>query len=260
MSNRGEEFEVSVWGSPDGYEFSSLDWESWSKLTKESSAYLRSIGYKARAKVLVPQFGSAGGYGLISSIIESISRIIPPIRLAVLIFKVLSDRYARAMLLSSSKSRVNMKVDIYYKSRLKKWATHGNPDNASKKLESMLDASLYLHEYISNKYPNVVFDTSVDFSLDEGRSSIGYSLSHSQVTAVNVARLKKTCSQTVILKHTNKHIGISKGFPFFGLFIKRVDSSISRQRVYFLLLPSMLIRDANKFRRIIKHKMKQGEV
>lgn len=258
MSNRGNEFDVSIWGNPVNSQFSSLTVDSWARITKESSAYLRSIGYNARAKVPQPQLGAAGS-GLLFSIIESVSHYVAPIRLIAVFGKIFFDKYNRSALLGTYDNRTSMNISLTYESNVKHWTGQGNPDDAADKLRSMLDASHFLHIYLSEKYPSVVFSLFVGLVFDKGGSSISYDLSQTQVTALNVARFKKTCTQTVFSKNVSKRFYITKRPLVSGIFIKRIDSyGIMDKKTYYLLIPSRLLKDVLVLRRILKYRTKKG--
>lgn len=225
-------------------------------MSNEASEYLNALGYKAKVKMFVPQFGAAGGF--LWSILERIPKLVPFIRILIFAIKVITDKYARTLINQSSRSQTNMSIVISYDSDEKNWLDQWDPSESTSKLSAMLDAGHFVIQYLKNKYPNVIFSVSIHFSFHRGDARRTYFFQLDDNTAFNIARFKKTLGQTSFEKYVEKSFSISH-----KVFIKRVDSDLknihAHSRTYYFLLPSILLTELRYKYEHLKYKINKRE-
>lgn len=254
MKHRRDEFNVYLWGSPSANELMVSPLSLMSDISNESSRYLRSLGYKARVDVPMPQLGATGG-GWLLMLLDSIPKIMPFVRIGIFAFKVLFDKYARSMIARSDKNSIDLQIVIHYNSNAEGWTRSWSADNSVEKLHTMLDASNALYDYLKKKYPSMRFGQSISFSFKNGNASQSFHLSHDQAGLLNTARYKKISRQTSFEKYIDKSFYITK-----KIFIKRVDGRFpDKSSVYYFLLPSMLIGELQSRYELFKYKMKERD-
>lgn len=252
MKHRRDEFNVHVWGSPTANELMVSPISLVQDISKEASRYLRSLGYKARVDVPMPQYG-ATGMGWLLMLLDTIPKMVPFLKIGVFVFKALFDKYARQMITSTDSNSIDLQIVINYNSDVKGWTRSWSKDNSVEKLQTMLDASNALYDYLKKKYPGMRFGQSVSFSFENGNASQSFHLSHDQAGPLNTARYKKISRQTSFEKYIDKSFYITK-----KIFIKRVDSRFpDKSSVYYFLLPSMLIGELQSRYELFKYKMKE---
>lgn len=255
MKLREDEFSICVWGSPVAQRLMKSAWEVSGPLSKESSEYLKTLGYKAEVKMLEPQFGAAGG--LLWGILEGIPKLIPFLRIFIFLVKVMTDKYARMLIDQSSQSQTHMTIVLSYDSEEEKWLDQWNPSESTGKLSTMLDAGYFLLQYLKDKYPNIIFTTSIQFTFLKGDARRIYLLQPGDDSNLNIARFKRTLVQTSFEKYVEKTFSISHNF-----FIKRVDlnlKDIGDSRTYYFLLPSMLLNEVHYKYEHLKYKISKRE-
>lgn len=252
MMHRKDEFNVHVWGSPTPNELMVSPFSLVRDISAESSRYLRSLGYKSRVNVPMPQYG-ATGMGILLMILDSIPKMMPFLKIGVFIFKVLLDKYARDTISSTDKNSIDLQIVINYQSNIDGWITSWSADNAVDKISAMLDASNLLHKYLKSKYPSIHFSQSVHFLFKNGSAGQSFHLSHEQAGLLNTARFKKVCRQTSFEKYMDKSFYITK-----KVFIKRVDGRFpDTSRVYYFLLPSILLGELQSKYELLKYKLNE---
>lgn len=254
MKHRRDEFNVHVWGSPSANELMVSPFSLVQDISNEASRYLRSLGYKARVDVPMPQYGAAG-VGWLLVLLDNIPKMMPFLRIGVFIFKTLFDKYARRMITSTDDNSIDLQIVINYNSDAKGWMRSWNTDNSLGKLHTMLDASNALYDYLKKKYPSMRFGQSVSFSFRNGNASQSFHLSHDQAGLLNTARYKKICRQTSFEKYVDKSFYVTK-----KVFIKRVVGHFpDKPSVYYFLLPSILITELQSRYQLLKYKMKERD-
>lgn len=252
MTHRVNEFNVFVQTSPDGKSFMMPPLKSMYQLSNEAGQYLRAIGYNARVHVPPPGWGAAAG---IHAFVAAIQPYVFPIKLILLATKVLFDKYNRTHVSVMSRNRAERTIVVSYTAKDKAWIHSWDPANAIDRLDSMIDASHYLSNYLKNKYPNIHFSQQIVFSFQQGKASQTYCFKPNQDTDMNIARYKNLFRQTSFEKETEKNFEISK-----KVFIKRTDLHSSNEvdslvKIYYFFIPSILLGEIVTRYQILKYKL-----
>ena len=255
MPHGSDEFNLYVWGMPIKEGLTYSGWEMTERLSKESSLYLNSLGYRSVVNIPTPQLG-AGGLGIIRLMIESLPDLIPFLKIALLTVKVVTNKYYRAIAFATKSPRPSMEIVMYYKSSSKKWIKEWTPDDSVSKTDSMLEASYYLYIYLKSKYPNIEFRQSVSFYFDHGKSSIHFKLNDSENSKLNLARFKMILRQTSFLSDTSNTIDIKN-----KLFIRRSEvvfgnGGFESEKKYYFVIPSTLVSELINRSQLLKFKIK----
>ncbi len=255
MLNDSEKFEIVVWGGIDRNEFLKSRWDVTDDITHEAAEYLKSLGYNAIEGKVAPGFGATAG---IWGILMSLHNLIPLMKTMVFVFRVLSDKYSRYALNWAGKNRPSMFIATSHKANDEGWINSWDPAHASKKLDSLLDASHFVCNYLKSKYPNIIFTQTVEVMFNIGESSQSYSFNMGEDTDINMFRYKKIFRQTTFEKFVSKDFSIHK-----KLFIKRVDfnkRNFSREilKTYYFLIPSILLKELRYKHEVLSQKLSEG--
>lgn len=255
MRHRKDEFNILVWGSYEPVELMHSEWDMVDRISKESERHLKTLGYKARVHIPPSEFGNAAD--TIFALIDSIPNILPFFKLAVLFIKMLINKYDRSVILQTGKSAHEMNIELWYHSERKHWIADWDPDNAAQKLNTMLDAAHHLSNFLKIQYPNIRFSQNIQMKFECGQALQSYAFLPNEDTALNIARYKLLSRQTTFEKNKHKHFSVTN-----KLFIKRSDtitetSSYTSERVYYFLIPSILLHELASKYQIAKYKLTQ---
>lgn len=232
MNQKKPHFNISLYNyNVTGEEFIIFNFKHWNYLTEISANHLRSLGYNAKAKYPSPPVGLGAAPSDTNDIIWHTMASIPdyatPIKATLLLSKLFIRRIDRQLLRASQENKCTVHVSISYKKKIHQWNACENPENITHKIPSLLDASFFAKNFLSEKYPNLIFNTSIDVGLintaKEDSTIIRYNLPHDSPTELNVARLKKACRYSTYPTGVKRSYSITQKTIAGRNFIKRID-------------------------------------
>ena len=257
-----DEFNVFVLGSLESNPFMTPMLYKAEIISNETVDYLRKIGYNAN--FYIPPLGLGATGGSILATLAIVERLIPFLKVVILVMTAMANKYVLREINWSNRSKDHMHIDISYSSEATHWVKDWDPDNASRKLDTMIDAAQYASQYLNSKYPNIVFSSTISFKFKTGQSKQSYSIPAIN-SQFNIARIKRLFRYTTFEKNTSKYftlvnkILVKRQDSFVDkVWYKGQDSSVqsSKYKTYYFIIPSMLISELSNKYELIKNKLK----
>ena len=197
-------------------------------MSEETVSYLQSLGYKVKQGI--PMLGlGASGMSSLELIIASLKDYLPVAKILIFFAKVVFAKYIRSQVNWSMATRTSLVVEVGYESGAQHWVGSWDPDNASRKLDTMIEAVNFGVQFLSDRYPNIDFNQVVRFRFIHGNAEHVYATIKNYNTPFNTARYKRLFRYTTFEKNMSKSFNVVN-----RLLIKRVDSRMSpNDKIYY---------------------------